>query len=246
MREGAGPGAHIFVVAPGDVQPVDRQGKAASIVAVLAERMVQGARILGVETEEHRLRQIGWRVDLGQRAAGLGRPPRQDGDHRAGLDCVGVLAREWMAEHLGVLGSGGCVSGVPHVISADQDRIRVDRGRENRAVQRRELLSLKLLPADSRILWDDNRPEGLAHAADPVGGAKAADLVVDDLTRRMPAAEITKRDKPVGANLAFIGQRQIREEPNVRHDSKFKGGSDESLRSGNVFIAVLAIAADQS
>jgi hypothetical protein len=99
-----------------------------------------------------------------------------------------------MAEHLGVLSGGGCVAGVPRVISADQDRIRVDRGRENRTVQRREPLSFKLLPADSRILWDDNRSERLAHAADSVGGAKPTDLVVDGLTRCVPPTEIAKRN----------------------------------------------------
>jgi hypothetical protein len=39
----------------------------------------------------------------------------------------------------------------------------------------------------------------------------------------MPPAKVTKRNKSVGADLAFASQRQIWEEPNVGHRSKFKG-----------------------
>jgi hypothetical protein len=111
-----------------------------------------------------------------------------------------------MAEHLCVLGGGGSVSGVPRLVSADQDRIRVDRRGENGAVQGREPLSLKLLAADSRASRDNQGAERLAHVADTVGSAETPDLVVDSLVRHVPPTEVSKRNKNVGADLALAGQ----------------------------------------
>jgi hypothetical protein len=112
-----------------------------------------------------------------------------------------------MAEHLCVLGSGGGVPGIPRVVNADQDRIRVNRRGENRAVQGREPLSLKTLAADSSASRDDQGTELPAHVADTVGSAKTPGLVIDSLIRRVPPTEVPKRNKDVGTDLAFTGQR---------------------------------------